>query len=86
MSDFGVCTLYIEPRSPWENGYIESFDTPFRDELVNGEIFFTLKEAQIVTEAWRKEYNETRLHSSLGYRTPSTVATLPDYEVKKIVS
>ena len=86
LSDLGVRTLYIEPGSPWENGYIESFNARFRDELVNGEIFYTLKEAQIVTEAWRKEYNETRPHSSLGYRTPSTVATLPDYEVKKIVS
>ena len=63
--------LFIEPGSPWENGYIESFNGRMRDELLNGEIFYTLKEAQVLIEMWRKEYNNTiRPHSSLGYRPP----------------
>jgi len=66
----GVGTLFIEPGSPWENGYIESFNGKFRDELLNGEIFFTLAEAKTVVEAWRREYNEFRPHSSLDYRPP----------------
>ena len=65
-----VKPLFIEPGSPWENGYIESFNGRMRDELLNGEIFYTLKEAQILIEMWRKEYNTIRPHSSLGYRPP----------------
>lgn len=66
-----VGTLFIEPGSPWENGYNESFNGKLRDELLNGEIFYTLKEAQILIEEWRKHYNTIRPHSSLGYRPPA---------------
>ena len=72
-----VRTLFIEPGSPWENGYIESFNGKLRDELLNGEIFYTLKEAQIIIETWRKEYNTIRPHSSLDYRPPAPEAILP---------
>ena len=58
-------------RSPWENGYVESFNGKFRDELLNGEIFYTLREAQVIIERWRREYNTFRPHSSLGYRPPA---------------
>jgi transposase InsO family protein len=74
LSRVGVKTLYIEPGSPWENGYNESFNGKLRDELLNGEIFYTLKEAQILTERWRQEYNTIRPHSSLGYRPPAPEA------------
>ena len=67
----GAQTAYIEPGSPWENGYIESFNARLRDELLNGEIFYSLKEAQIVIEKWRQHYNTKRPHSSLGYRPPA---------------
>jgi transposase InsO family protein len=71
-----VKTLYIEPGSPWENGYCESFNGKLRDELLNGEIFYTLREAQILIERWRRHYNQVRPHSSLGYRPPAPLATL----------
>ena len=64
-------TAYIEPGSPWENGYCESFNARFRDELLNGEIFYSLREAQILIEQWRKHYNTKRPHSALGYRPPA---------------
>ena len=64
-------TLHIEPGSPWENGYNESFNGKLRDELLNGEIFYTLCEAQIIVEGWRWEYNHIRPHGSLGYRPPA---------------
>jgi putative transposase len=67
----GTQTLFIEPGSPWENGYIESFNGKFRDELLNGEIFDTVTEARVITERWRKHYNTIRPHSSLGYRPPA---------------
>ncbi len=67
----GVSTLYIEPGSPWENGYIESFNGKLRDELLNGEIFYTLTEAKVLVERWRRDYNTVRPHSSLGYRPPA---------------
>ena len=67
----GVKTLFIEPGSPWENGYIESFNGKLRDELLNREIFTTLTEAKILIEQWRREYNHFRPHSSLGYRPPA---------------
>ena len=67
----GARTAFIEPGSPWENGYIESFNARLRDELLNGEIFYTLKEAQVLIEAWRLHYNAIRPHSSLGYRPPA---------------
>jgi len=71
-----VKPLFIEPGSPWENGYIESFNGKMRDELLNREIFYTLPEAQILIERWRKEYNHFRPHSSLGYRPPTPQAWL----------
>ena len=67
----GAKTAYIEPGSPWENGYCESFNAKLRDELLNGEIFTTLKEARIVIEGWRQYYNTVRPHSSLGYQPPA---------------
>jgi transposase InsO family protein len=69
--------LYIHPGSPWENGYIESFNGKLRDEFLNGEIFYTLLEAQVLIERWRKYYNRERPHSSLGYKPPAPEATLP---------
>jgi len=71
-----VQTLFIEPGSPWENGYIESFNGRLRGEFLNGERFDTLLEAQVLIEAWRNEYNRVRPHSSLGYRSPA-----PEVEV-----
>jgi len=67
----GAKTAYIEPGSPWENGYCESFNAKLRDELLKGEIFYTLKEARIVIERWRRHYNTVRPHSSLGYKPPA---------------
>jgi putative transposase len=67
----GASTAYIEPGSPWENGYCESFNARLRDELLDGEIFYSLKEAQTVIESWRRHYNTTRPHSALGYRPPA---------------
>ena len=63
----GAKTAYIAPGSPWENGYVESFNARLRDELLDGEIFYTLREAQIVIESWRRHYNAVRPHASLGY-------------------
>lgn len=83
LSDVGVKTLYIEPGSPWENGYCESFNGKLRDELLNGEIFYTLNEAKVVLENWRKEYNQIRPHSSLGYKPPTPVTILPRYELRE---
>jgi transposase InsO family protein len=71
LQQIGVQTLFIEPGSPWENGYNESFNGKLRDELLNAEIFYSLKEAQIISEQWRIHYNTTRPHSSLGYRPPA---------------
>ena len=82
LSSLEVKTLFIGPGSPWENGYIESFNGRLRDELLNGEIFYTLNEAKVILESWRKEYNHVRPHSSLGYRVPVPLATLPSYEVE----
>ena len=73
----GVKTLYIEPGSPWENGYVESFNGKLRDELLGPEIFDTLLEAKVLTERWRRDYNRVRPHSSLGYRPPAPEAILP---------
>jgi len=69
-----VKPLFIEPGSPWENGYIESFNGKMRDELLAGEIFYSLKEAQILIEMWRRQYNTIRPHSALGYRPPAPAA------------
>jgi len=77
LSRIGVKTLYIEPGSPWENGYNESFNGKLRDELLNGEIFTTLYEAKVLIERWRQHYNAIRPHSSLGYRPPAPETVLP---------
>ena len=70
--------MYIEPGSPWENGYIESFNGKLRDELLNGEIFYTLTEAKVLIERWRDHYNRIRPHSSLGYRPPAPEDVMGD--------
>ncbi len=67
----GAKTAYIAPGSPWENGYTESFNDRLRDELLRGEIFYSLREAQVLIEAWRRHYNTVRPHSALGYRAPA---------------
>ncbi len=77
LGNVGTGTLYIEPGSPWENGYCESFNGKLRDECLNGEIFYSLKEAQIVIERWREVYNTLRPHSALGYRPPAPAACSP---------
>ncbi len=77
LARLGTRTLYIEPGSPWENGYCESFNGKLRDECLNGEIFYSLQEAQIVIEWWRIEYNTRRPHSALGYRPPAPLASSP---------
>jgi putative transposase len=77
LESLGVKTLFIAPGSPWENGYLESFNGKLRDELLNGEIFDTLLEAQVLVERWRKHYNQVRPHSSLGYRPPAPEAIQP---------
>lgn len=77
LSHLGVKTLYIEPGSPWENGYIESFNGKLRDEVLNRELFDTIFEAKVLVERWRREYNYIRPHSSLGYRPPAPEAIVP---------
>lgn len=71
LARVGARTLYITPGSPWENGYNESFNGKLRNELLNGEIFYTLREAQVLIEEWRQHYNRVRPHSALGYRPPA---------------
>src|SRR5262249_48769307 len=75
----GAKTAYIERGSPWENGYIESFNARLRDELLDGEIFYTLREAQIVIESWRRHYNTIRPHASLGYKPPAPEVFVPAF-------
>jgi transposase InsO family protein len=79
LEKIGVKTLFIEPGSPWENGYVESFNGKLSDELLNREIFYSLEEAKVLIEMWRKHYNRVRPHSSLGYRPPApeTIAAGP---------
>lgn len=77
IADVGAQTAYIEPGSPWENGFIESFNGKLRDEFLNGEIFYTLREAQILIEQWRVYYNTRRPHSALGYRPPAPEFVIP---------
>ena len=74
LGKVGVKTLYIEPGSPWENGYVESLNGKLRDELLNGEIFYTVAEARVLIERWREHYNRVRPHSALGYRPPAPEA------------
>jgi transposase InsO family protein len=73
----GAKTAYIAPGSPWENGFIESFNARLRDELLDGEIFYSLKEAQVIIESWRRHYNTVRPHGSLGYRPPAPEVFVP---------
>ena len=73
----GAKTAFIEPGSPWENGYIESFNARFRDELLNAEIFYSLREAQIIIQNWRCHYNTVRPHSALGWRPPAPESIVP---------
>ena len=75
----GAKTAFIEPGSPWENGYCESFNSKLRDELLNGEIFYSLAEARVLIEAWRRHYNTVRPHSSLGYRPPAPETATPPW-------
>jgi putative transposase len=77
LGKVGVTTLFIEPGSPWENGYVESFNGRLRDELLNLEVLDTLLEARVLVERWRRDYNRVRPHSSLGYRPPAPEAILP---------
>lgn len=74
LAQLGSKPLFIAPGSPWENGYCESFNGKLRDELLNGEIFYSLKEARVMIEKWRRHYNQKRPHSSLGYRPPAPAA------------
>ena len=74
LARLGVATLFIEPGSPWENGYCESLNGKLRDELLDREVFHSLREAQVLIEAWRRHYNTVRPHSALGYRPPAPEA------------
>ncbi len=78
LPKLNVKTLYITPGSPWENGYNESFNGRLRDEFLNGEIFYTLKEAQVLLERWRHHYNHIRPHTSLGYKPPAPLARMKE--------
>ena len=80
LSTIGVKTAYITPGSPWENGFCESFNGTFRDNLLDGEIFYSLQEAKVVVEEWVKHYNHERPHSALGYRPPA-----PQVQIPKII-
>lgn len=77
MNTLQVAPLDIEPGAPWENGYVESFNGKMREQFLNSELFYTLKEAQILTERWRQTYNRIRPHSALGYRPPAPEAVAP---------
>jgi putative transposase len=82
LGKLGVGTLFIEPGSPWGNGYIESFNGKLRDELLlNREIFITLTEAKVLVGGWKMEYNRIRPHSSLGYKPPAPEAMLPGIRI-----
>ena len=74
LKTLAIKALFIEPGSPWENGYIESFNGKMQDEFLNGEIFYSLKEAQVLIEMWRIHYNTLRPHSALGYYPPVPAA------------
>ena len=78
LTGLGTGNLYIEPGSPWENGFCESFNGKLRDECLNGEIFYSLKEAQVVIENWPIHYNTKRPHSALGYRPPAPITIAPN--------
>ena len=74
IDSLGVSTLYVEPGSPWQNGYAESFGSKLRDELLNAELFDSLAEAEVVSRDWQNNYNTRRPHSALGYQTPLAFA------------
>jgi transposase InsO family protein len=78
----GAKTAYIAPASPWENGFIESFNARLRDELLDGEIFYTLQEAKVVIESWRRHYNTVRPHGSLGYKPPAPEVFIPAFAAR----
>lgn len=84
LTEVGVGTLYIEPGSPWENGYCESFNSRLRDELLDRELFMCLIETKVVVEEYRQHYNRRRPHSALGYRTPAEYAEL--YRAEAVVA
>jgi len=86
LNKLSIGTLFIEPGSPWENGYVESFNGRMRDELLNLEIFYTMKEAKHLIEMWRWEYNHIRPHSSLGYKPPAPSARIAITEPLEQVS
>jgi transposase InsO family protein len=75
----GAKTAYIAPGSPWENGYVESFNARLRDELLDGEIFYSLREAEVVIESWHRHYNTIRPHATLGFRPPAPEVVLPTF-------
>ena len=79
ITALGAKPAFIEPGSPWENGCVESFNARLRDELLNGEIFYTLREAQIVIESWRRHFNTIRPHGSLGYKPPAPEVFVPAF-------
>ena len=83
LGRLGTKTIYITPGSPWENGYCESFNGKLRDELLNGELFYTLREAQVLIDQWRVFYNTKRPHSSLGYRPPAPETKITDQEIPR---
>ena len=85
LEDVGAKTMYIEPGSPWENGYVESFNGKLRDELLDREVFYTLLEVRVLTEQYRQTYNCIRPHSSLGYQPPAPEALLPAEPVPVLV-
>jgi transposase InsO family protein len=78
----GARTAYIAPGSPWENGYVESLNARLRDELLDGEISYSLREAQVVIEGWRRHYNAVRPHASLGYRAPAPEVIVPAFAAR----
>ena len=82
ISALGAKTAYIAPGSPWENGFIESFNARLRDELLDGEIFYTLAEAKIIVESWRRHFNTVRPHGSLGYKSPAPEVFIPAMTVR----
>ena len=86
LARVGTKTAYIMPGSPWENGYCESFNGKLRNELLDGEIFYTLREAQVIIEQWRWHYNRIRPHSALGYRPPAPETTVVRLTIVKKIS
>ena len=84
LSRLTVKPLFIEPGSPWENGYVESFNGKMRDELLERELFYSLREAQVLIEQWRQYYNHVRPHSALGYQPPAPRAILDSSPVQSL--